>query len=202
MRKRLRALVKLVPHLKRGVVYTDFEDELGDLSLPEIRSLPPGPNRTRFAAKVRTYVRSHAGDMLVRKVRSNQQLTTADLDELAERFVDAGFGTMEDVEQATRQYEGFGLFMRAMTGLDYKAAAAALSGVRPRPTSTPQQDAYLELLIEVTAKNGVATVDDLYKSPFTNRARGPEDLFTDADIDAILEALQDIQAKAQPPTGS
>jgi type I restriction enzyme, R subunit len=51
MRKRLWALVKLVPHVKRGVVYTDFEDELGELSLPEIRSLPPGPNRTRFAAR-------------------------------------------------------------------------------------------------------------------------------------------------------
>jgi type I restriction enzyme, R subunit len=48
MRKRLRALVKLVPHVKRGVVYTDFEDELGNLSLPETRSLPPGPNRTRL----------------------------------------------------------------------------------------------------------------------------------------------------------
>jgi type I restriction enzyme R subunit len=200
MRRRLRALVKLVPHIKRGVVYTDFEDELGDLSLPEIKSLPPGPNRTRFAAKVRTYVRSHSDDALVRKVRGNQQLTTADLDELTERFIEASFGTTEDVQGATEQYDGFGLFLRAMTGLDYEAAAAAFASLRSGQAFTPQQDAYLELLIEVVAKNGTATVDDLYKSPFTNRARGPEDLFADAEIDAILEALLDIQAKAQPKT--
>jgi type I restriction enzyme, R subunit len=151
---------------------------------------------------VRTYVRSHADDALVRKVRSNQQLATADLDELAERFVEAGFGTTEDVEQATGQHRGFGLFLRAMTGLDYEPAAAAFASVRSGQTLTPQQAAYLELLSEVVAKNGTATVDDLYKSPFTNRARGLEDVFTDANIDAVLETLQDIQARAQPDTVS
>ena len=169
-------------------------------SLPEISSLPPGPNRTRFAAKVRTYVRSHAGDELVRKVRGNQQLRIAELDELSGRFIESGFGTSEDVQEATGQYDGFGLFLRAMTGLDYEAAAAAFASVRMAQTLTPQQDAYLELLIEVVAKNGTATVDDLYKSPFTNRARGPEDLFTDTEIDAILDALVAIRTKAQPPT--
>lgn len=197
MRKRLRSLVKLVPHVKRGVVYTDFEDELGDLSLPEIRSLPPGPNRTRFAAKVRTYVRSHADDTLVRKVRSNQQLTSADLDELATRFVEFGFGTAEDVQQATEQYEGFGLFLRAMTGLDYEAVGTAFAGIRSGQMLTPQQDGYLELLIEVIAKNGTAKVSDLYESPFTLRARGPEDLFTDEQIDAIDAVMQEIRARAQ-----
>ena len=54
----------------------------------------------------------------------------------------------------------------------------------------------------MVAKNGTATVDDLYKTPLTNRARGPEDLFADAAIDAILETFQDIRAKAQPPTVS
>lgn len=170
--------------------------------MPEIQSLPLGPNRTRFAAKVRTYVRSRADDALVRKVRSNQQITAADLDELARRFVESGFGTIEDVQEITGQYEGFGLFLRAMTGLDYESAAAAFAAFRSGQTLIPQQDGYLELLIEVVAKNGTATVDDLYKSPFTNRARGPEDLFTDAGIDAIQQALDDIRAKVQPPTAS
>lgn len=41
-------------------------------------------------------------------------------------FVRSGFGAAEDVQQATEQYEGFGLFLRAMTGLDYETAAAVL----------------------------------------------------------------------------
>lgn len=57
---------------------------------------------------------------------------------------------------------------------------------------------HLELLIEVLAKNGTAKVADLYESPFTLRARGPEDLFTDAQIDAIEAVLQDIRTRVQP----
>jgi type I restriction enzyme, R subunit len=93
---------------------------------------------------VRTYVRSHAEDALVRKVRGNQQLTTADLDELATRFVDGGFGTVDDVQETTQQYEGFGLFVRAMTGLDYEAAATAFAGFRSGQTLSPPQDGYLQ----------------------------------------------------------
>jgi hypothetical protein len=102
------------------------------------------------------------------------------------------------VQQATEQYEEFGLLLRAMTGLDYEAAAIAFAGVRSSQTFRPQQGDYLELLIEVLAKNGTAKVADLYESPFTLRARGPEDLSTDAQIDAIEAVLQDIRTRVQP----
>jgi hypothetical protein len=84
-----------------------------------------------------------------------------------------------------------------MTGLDYEAAAIAFAGIRSGQTLTPQQDGYLELLFEVLAKNGIAKVADLYESPFTLRARGPEDLFTDTEIDAIEGILRDIWAMAE-----
>jgi hypothetical protein len=38
------------------------------------------------------------------------------------------------VQRATEQYEEFGLFLRAMTGLDYEAAAIAFAGVRSSQT--------------------------------------------------------------------
>ena len=123
MRKRLRGLVKLLPRIRRGVVYTDFEDELGELSLPELKGVPLGPNRTRFEARVRTYVRSHADQPVVRKIWRNEQVTAADLDELATIFTEPGFGTREDVEQVTAEHGGLGLFLRSLTGLDYEAAA-------------------------------------------------------------------------------
>ena len=47
------------------------------------------------------------------------------------------------MQQATEQYEEFGLFLRAMTGLDYEAAAIAFADVRSSQTFTPQQDDYL-----------------------------------------------------------
>ena len=111
----------------------------------------------------------------MRKISSNEQVTAAELDELSALFIESGFGTAEDIEQVTREYQGFGPFLRSMTGLNYEAAAAAVDQFRSGRTLTPQQQGYLELLIEVLAKNGSAIIDDLYEPPFTLRApQGPE----------------------------
>src|SRR6185437_3537942 len=73
---RLRGLVKFVPVIRRGAVYTDFEDELGELSLPVIRGMPFGPNKTRFEARLRTYLRSHADQNRRTRMRIGPKLLT------------------------------------------------------------------------------------------------------------------------------
>jgi type I restriction enzyme R subunit len=199
MRKRLRGLVKVLPQIRRGVVYTDFEDELGELSLPELKGVPLGSNRTRFESKVRTYVRSHANEPIVRKLWRNEQVTSVDLDELTAVFTQPGFGTPEDVAQASSDNGGLGLFVRSLTGLDYETAAEAFSQFRSSRTLTPPQQRYLDLVIDVLAKNGMIAVERLYESPFTLRAPdGPEDLFSRADVDAIAEVLLAVIVTAQP----
>ena len=198
MRKRLRALAKLMPRVKRGMIRTDFEDKLGDLSLPELSSTP-GVSRSRFETQVRTYVRSHPDEPIVRKIVSNEQVTMTELDDLSALFIGSQFGTVEDIERVTTEYRGFGLFIRSMTGLSYEAAAAAVDHFRSERTLTPQQGGYLELLIEVIAKNGSAVIGELYESPFTLRApQGPEQLFTETDVDQIDAILKAVLAKAQP----
>jgi type I restriction enzyme R subunit len=199
MRKRLRGLIKLLPRIRRGVVYTDFEDELGELSLPELKGVPLGSTKTRFEARVRTYVRSHANEPVVRKFWRNEQVTAADLDGLTAVFTEPGFGRTEDVEQVAVEHGGFGLFLRSMTGLDYEAAASAFSQFRTGETFTLLQEKYLDLLIDVLAKNGLIQIERLYESPFTLLAPdGPEVLFSSAEIDALLAVLAGVEVTAQP----
>jgi type I restriction enzyme R subunit len=136
---------------------------------------------------------------VVRKISNNEQVTAAELEELSALFTESEFGSSEDIEQATADYEGFGLFLRSMTGLNYEAAAVAVDQFRSGRTLTSQQHGYLELLIEVLAKNGSAIIDELYKAPFTLRApQGPEQLFTDTEIDGIEAVLKAVRAKARP----
>jgi type I restriction enzyme R subunit len=96
------------------------------------------------------------------------------------------------------QHGGFGLFLRSMTGLNYEAAAVAVDQFRSGRTLTPQQHGYLELLIEVFSKNGFVIIDELYEPPFIFRApQGPEQLFTEVEIDAIDAVLESVRVKAQ-----
>lgn len=82
MRRRVRSLVKLIEKTHRGVIYTDFEDQLGELSAPELHGVALGASKSRFEAKVRTYLRSHEDQLAVQKLRRNRQITHTDLETL------------------------------------------------------------------------------------------------------------------------
>ena len=52
------------------------------------------------------------------KVTHNEPLTPADLAKLEQLLLHAGIATPEDLTQAKETAEGFGLFIRTLTGLD------------------------------------------------------------------------------------
>jgi type I restriction enzyme R subunit len=198
VRRRLRGIVKLVPKIRRGVVYLDIDDTEGEIRSTEIRGMPAGVGMARFVSKVRSYLRTHEHDPIVRKLSLNQPVTKAELSSLAAIFIEAGFGAEGDVEATAAEYGGFGLFLRSLTGLDHDAAAAAF-GFLSLQALNPQQRAYRQLLIDVLARNGLLKIGDLYGAPFTLRApSGPEELFAGDMIDRVGEALVTVRANAQP----
>jgi hypothetical protein len=137
MRRRVRGLVKLIEKTRRGVIYSDFEDQLGALTESTLRGVALGTNRNRFEAKVRTYLRSHEDQIAVQKLRRNRQITTLDLRWFEDAFVEFGFGTHQDVELVATEYDGLGIYLRSLTGLDREAASAASTGSSGARTSTP-----------------------------------------------------------------
>jgi type I restriction enzyme, R subunit len=72
MRRRIRSLVKLIEKTKRSIVYTDFEDELGDLSAASLRGMEVGTDLSRFEQKLRIYLRTHENQLAVQKIRRNR----------------------------------------------------------------------------------------------------------------------------------
>ena len=164
--------------------------------------MPLGATKGRFVVKVGSYLRTHEHDPVVAKIRGNQPVTAAELASLATDFVESGFGGEGDVEEVAAEHDGFGLFLSSITALDHEAAAAAFAFVSAQSLNPPQR-AYLQLLTDVLAKNGLLKIEDLYSAPFTLRApHGPEDLFTAEVIDRIAEVLTIARANAQPEDAS
>jgi type I restriction enzyme R subunit len=160
--------------------------------------MPPGTTRGRFTGKVKGWLRTHEHEPVVTKIRKNQPVTEDELMALAALFEESGFGTDEDVEAAAEEYGGFGLFLRSLTGLDHEAAAAALAFLSSQALSVPQRG-YLQLLVDVLAKNGSLGIADLYEAPFNSRAlQGPDELFAGGVIDRIEAVLAAVRANAQP----
>ena len=199
MRRTMRGLVRLLPAKRRGVVFTDFQDELGELTPAELKGMDIGTNRSRFERKVRTYLRSHENDLLVQKLMRGRQISSADLDELKNIFLDLGFGTQADIDMATDEYHCFGLFLRSITGLRRETAVRAFDKFQQGKTFSPAQYSFVELIIESLTRNGFLDIGHLYEQPFTSRApRGPDAFFADPEVGAIIEILDHLKQSAIP----
>ena len=202
MRRRLRALVKLLAKTKQVIVYTDIPDEVGELKAIDLHRVAVGVDADRFRAKARQYLQAHLDHVALQKVRRNRQLTPGDLSALEQMLVDAGVGDPEDLARASEQAHGFGLFVRSLVGLERDAAAEALSRFLDDRTYTRAQIDFVWVVVTHLTERGVMDVDLLYEPPFTDHApHGPEDLFSGSDVDALVDALKAVRATAGSAEG-
>ncbi len=193
-RRRLRALVKLLPKGQKRVVYTDFEDELGEGAVVDLPQVTAGLNMAKFKEKARAFLREHETHLALQRLRRNQALTPTDLEELERMLVQAG-GTQPLLEEV--KSFGLGLFIRSLVGLDREAAMQAFSEVLQGSKLNPEQIEFLELVIDELTQNGVVVPERLFEPPYTDiNAHGPTALFEAAQVAYIVSVLKDISARA------
>jgi type I restriction enzyme R subunit len=197
MRRRLRSLIKLIEKTRRNIVYTDFEDELGELTVAQLQGTAIGADLTRFEQKLKIFLRAHEDHLAIQKIRRNRQITATDLSELEQIFLDARIGTEADLDRTRSNDGGLGVFLRSLTGLDREAARDAFEDFQRGRTFSSAQLRYLDLLIDYVARNGLIDIAVLYESPFSSLApQGPEDLFTEGDIDGMEAVIKSVRATA------
>ncbi|MEU0076295.1 DEAD/DEAH box helicase family protein [Micromonospora tulbaghiae] len=200
MRRRLRGLVKLIERSKRAIVYTDFTDELGEISVVTLNDIKIGTDFERFRAKARVYLRAHEDHLALQKLRRNKQLSPTDLDEL-ERMLAASGGGSEDIDEARRSAHGLGLFIRSLVGLDREAATEAFGDFLTSRTLSANQINFVNLIVAHLTQNGVMEPERLYDSPFSDIApQGPDSIFPSADVDRLITILNSVRETAAPET--
>ena len=198
-RRRVRGLVRFVDSTKRAIVYSDFEDELGDSSIVDLPGVLPGTNWERFRAKARAYLLDHEDHLALQRLRRNLQLTADDLTSLETMLLESGAGTETDIAKAREEAHGLGLFVRSLVGLDREAATAAFDRYLSDTSFTTSQLRFVQMVVEELTANGVVEVARLYESPYTDYApNGPDSLFTDAQVDDIVAVLDDVRTHALP----
>ena len=196
VRRRLRALVKLIPKGQKKVVYTDFEDELGETTKVDLPQLTAGLNMSKFREKARQFLKEHEAHLLLQRLRRNQPLTAADLVELERMLVEAG-GTKALIDEAKEKSQGLGIFTRSLVGLDREAAMQAFSDLLKGSTATPDQIEFIELVVQELTLNGVMEADRLFQSPFTDiNSQGPVGIFPAARELTLVAVLNEIRHRA------
>ena len=197
-RLRIRSLVRFIERSGRNPVYTDFEDVLGEGVEIELPGVTPGTNFERFTAKAEAYLRSHLESLALQRLRRNKQVTTSDLTELEGMLVASG-GNPVDIAWATEHGGGLGIFVRRVVGLDRSAVAEEFEAYLDGTRFSVDQIRFVNLIVDELTKNGVMEPGRLFESPYTDHApTGPDALFSEVDVDAIVTVLSRVEKTAVP----
>jgi type I restriction enzyme R subunit len=191
--RRLRTLVGFIEKRKRKPVYTDFADELGAPVEIAFGAFTPASDFERFRRKAGAFLRDHRGETAVKKIHQNWPITPADLAELQRILVDSGVGSPADVDRAAAEAGGFRLFVPLTRGAGPSGAKDAFAPVTgstwavPRSVHQPGDRRLTQQGVVEPAR---------YESPFTDLSpQGPK-LFAEADIDRMVEILDQVRAGA------
>ena len=198
VRKKLRSLVRLIEKTKRKLIYTDFEDELGEQTEYEL-VLMDGPSLSMdaFREKTRAFLRQHENEIAIHRLRMNKQLTATDLTSLERVLAGSGIGDPNLLAKAAQDTQGLGLFVRSLVGMHRGAAKEAFADFLAGRTMTASQIEFVDLIIDHLTNQGVVSAARFYESPFTDIApTGPQAIFSEEDVEELVEILDRVRAAA------
>jgi len=197
VRKQLRMLVKLIEKRKRSIIYTNFEDELGDATVVTLPLATSGIDYDRFKLKTTEYLKQHKDHIAFAKLRKNLPITQIDLAELERIMLEQAGGNAALVEQLKLETDGLGLFVRSLVGLELEAANEAMSKFLSDSSATKNQIAFLRMIVQQLTHDGAMTKNRLYESPFTDlAAAGPESVFASAKVTELFAVIDEIRHRA------
>ena len=158
----------------------------------------PGVDRERFRDKATAYLRQHEDHVALQRLRRNKQLTPEDLAALEQMLVDSG-GEREAIDELAAERGGLGLFVRSLVGLDRAAVVEAFAQFLDGRAFSSDQIRFINLIVDELTATGVMEPGRLFESPFTDHApTGPDYVFPDADVEAIVDTLHRIRRNAVP----
>lgn len=196
MRRRLRALIKLIEGDERIIVYTDFTDEIGAGTTIDLPDAGVGTDKARFQMKVRHFLKQHADHITIQKLRRNEQLTPQDLAELERIMIEEAVASDGDLAEV-RSEGGLGLFVRSLVGLDRDAAKDVFAEFLAGKNLNGNQIEFINLIIDHLTERGAMDPRRLYESPFTDfDDQGVSGVFPQTDVQRIVQVLNDVRGRA------
>ena len=177
IRENLRNLIKYIP-TGRPAYLTNFSDEL--LSMDWNESELENDDLKNYKLKAEFYIRQNQNNAVIAKLKSNQPLTSADV-QVLEDILWSEVGSRQDYENEFGS-KPLGEFVREIVGLDMNAAKEAFAEFLNDTSLDANQIYFVNQIVEYIVHNGLMKdLSVLQEAPFTDHGSIVE-VFTDLTL--------------------
>jgi len=196
IRKQLRSLMHLIREGGRNPIYTDFEDEFGEVVITDAIVADPSVNPVRYLRRIRNFISENRHHLVIEKIRNARPLTSRDVETL-ERFLiefDPAISPGEFQEIVGEQMDLIS-FVRSASGLDRKAVMKRFETFLQDNRMSSNQIRFIEKMIDFYTQNGRLEVADLYAPPFSFIDQdGIDGVFRERDevVSVLIERVRDL----------
>lgn len=198
-RRKLRLLMRFIEKESKGVVYTDFQDEILGVDENEgVYEFTGEGGLELYRKRVESYIREHQDDLTIQRIKRNQPITKLDLEELDNKLFEAsGIGDMDSYLKTIHPDKSLGVFIRELVGLDRGAAKEAFAEYLDETKFNSQQLRFVNTIIDYLTQNGVMSPAMLAKPPFSDiHFEGVFGLFDDGAVMDLRNKIKDVEEKA------
>lgn len=200
LRRNLRLLIQFLDQEKREVVYTTFQDELGEMTGKNVVGIMgAGSGLAQYRRKVEAYIKRHEDHLTIQRIKRNRPVTVKDLEQLEEMLFQAsGMESREEYDKTIHPEKPLGVFIRECVGLDRAAAKAAFAEFLEDTRMNTTQMQFINTLIDYFTQNGVMPQQHLAQPPFSDiHSNSLFGLFPDAKVHAITQKIHWINRNAE-----
>ena len=164
LRNEVRDLIKFLDREVRGIIETNFSDEVIDKKPDSI----PTMQFKNYKERVIDYLSEHSDIPAIAKIRNIEQLNETDIIDL-EDILWNQLGSRSDYENISNG-KSVGVFVRSIVGLSRERVNEILSDYLREYSFNTRQEEFLNEIVNFVLENGDIRPDDLYESePFKHQ---------------------------------
>ncbi len=150
VREALRGLLQYLDKIKRKIYYTDFTDTMSDAY--EGEPIYTSDDLQNYKKKVEFYLKEHANNLSVYKLRNNLRLTKEDMKSL-ENILWKELGSKEDYQKEYGDTP-IGRLVRQIVGVERSAVNEAFSEFLSEERLNINQIRFVRLIVDYIVANG------------------------------------------------
>lgn len=199
IRRKLRGLMQFTDKTTKGIVFTNFEDELGEAEIKEPTAIYNPNSLAQYRKKVEAYIKSHEDQLTIHKLKRNIPITASDLDVLEDiLFQASGLESKEDYIKTIADTKQLGVLVRQLVGLDTAAAKEAFAEFLDDKTYNSKQIDFINRIIDYLTANGVMKSNALYKEAIfiDTHEDSIHAFFAETQVTSIKKQLEAVNANS------